>query len=152
MKTCVVTELFSSSKCILYIDPILMYFKFYDKIFFFLTKLWMKKRVWGCVRRISYFFYVLSRFWTLPKPVHTIKLIIILNLFDLNNYVLWVLAWAKHLCRLYIFPLQNLRVEYFFVTSLMMPSKEETIGTHATDGIASLRSRWTGPGNSRINV
>ena len=50
------------------------------------------------------------------------------------------------------FLFRTIRVEYFFVASLMMLSKEETVGTHATDGIASLRSRWTGPENSKIDV
>ena len=50
------------------------------------------------------------------------------------------------------FLFRTIGVEYFFVASLMMLSKEETVGTHATDGIASLRSRWMGPENSKINV
>ena len=32
------------------------------------------------------------------------------------------------------------------LSSLMMLRKDETVGTHATGGIASLRSKWTGPG------
>ena len=40
------------------------------------------------------------------------------------------------------FLFRTIRVEFFFVTSLMMLRKEETVGTYATDGIAaSLRSR-----------
>ena len=50
------------------------------------------------------------------------------------------------------FLFQTIQVEYFFVASLMMLSKEETVGTHATDGIESLRSRWTGPENSKTDV
>ena len=63
-------------------------------------------------------------------------------------------SWrGQNICADYTYFLfKTVRVEYFFVTSLMMPSKEETVGTHATDGIASLRSRWMGPENSKINV
>ena len=50
------------------------------------------------------------------------------------------------------FLFQTIRVEYSFVTSLMMLRKDETVGTYATGGIASLRSKWTGPGNSKMNV
>ena len=53
-------------------------------------------------------------------------------------------------CRYFLF--RTIRVKYFFVTSLMMLLKEETVGTHGTDGIACLRSRWMGPGNSKVNA
>ena len=41
------------------------------------------------------------------------------------------------------FLFRTIRVEYSFVTSLMMLRKEETVGTYATGGIAYLRSKWT---------
>ena len=34
----------------------------------------------------------------------------------------------------------------------MMLRKDETIGTYATGGIASLRSKWTGPRISKMYV
>ena len=34
----------------------------------------------------------------------------------------------------------------------MMLRKDETVGIYATGGIVSLRSKWTGPGNSKINA
>ena len=50
------------------------------------------------------------------------------------------------------FLFRTIQVEYSFVTSLMMLRKDETVGTHATGGIASLRSNWTGPGVSKMYV
>ena len=41
------------------------------------------------------------------------------------------------------FLFRTIRVEYSFVTSLIMLRKEETVGTYATGGIAYLRSKWT---------
>ena len=49
----------------------------------------------------------------------------------------------------WIFPLPNHSSRIFFVTSLMMLRIEETVGAYVTGRIASLRSRWTGPGNSK---
>ena len=42
--------------------------------------------------------------------------------------------------------------QYSFMTSLMMLRKDETVGTYATGGKASLRSKWTSPGNSKMNT
>ena len=53
-------------------------------------------------------------------------------------------------CQYFLF--RTIRVEYFFVASLMMLSKEETVGTYATNGIVSFWSRQMGPENSKIDA
>ena len=60
---------------------------------------------------------------------------------------------AHHLFKYrWYFLFRTIQVEYSFVTSLMMLSKDETVGTYATRGMVSPMSRRTGHGNSRINV
>ena len=68
---------------------------------------------------------------------------------NMKSYNYWL-----HLSKYrWYFLFRTIRVEYFFVVSLIMPSKEETVGTHATNsGIASLRSRWMGPEHSKTDV
>ena len=50
------------------------------------------------------------------------------------------------------FLFRTIRVEYSFESSLMMLRKDETVGTYATGGIASLRSKCTGPGIRKTYV
>ena len=73
-----------------------------------------------------------------------------INLANTSIRLGWPEGGVSQYRRYFLF--RTIRVEYSFESSLMMLRKDETVGTYATGGIASLRSKWTGPGISKMYV